>query len=235
MQDHPTMRRWPIVAAVVATVALATAAILTRTGTDDDSAPTATEHRAVPAAAPDPRPVGQAEAGPVGRDEAGAAAVAVRVATASQRWLYMTDDQVAAEVTDIATADAGPRMAEDTVAEIRSARGQLGISPGRVWWLVRPMASKVERANEDSARVSVWIVTVLSAPEVAAPQSEWMTITVDLDWTPDGWRVDDVRETAGPTPMTGPRDDPWNAVPFDDALAGFVRLDGEALQPARLP
>jgi hypothetical protein len=159
----------------------------------------------------------------------------VRVATAAQDWLYLTDEQIAAEVTGLATPEAGPWLAEETVAEIRSARGQLGVSPGPVWWLVRPMATHVERADTDTARVSVWVVTVLSAVEVAAPQSEWMTVTVDLEWTPGGWRVDGVREEPGPTPMTGPRDDPWDAVPFDDALTGFVRLDGEAVQPAGQP
>jgi hypothetical protein len=58
-----------------------------------------------------------------------------------------------------------------------------------------------------------------------------MTITVDLDWTPDGWRVDNVAEEPGPTPMAGPHDDPWDAVPFDQALDGYVRLDGDPVMP----
>lgn len=235
MPDHAPGRRWPLAAAAVATVALVAAAILTRTGSPEEQAPVAEARVGTPAAAAGPGSGARSESETAGRDAKGAAAVAVRVATASQDWLYLTDAQVAAEVTGLATPEAGPWLAEETVAEIRSARDQLGVSPGRVWWLVRPMATHVERTDADTARVSVWVVTVLSAVEVAAPQSEWMTVTVNLEWTPGGWRVDGVNEDPGPTPMTGPRDDPWDAVPFDDALAGFVRLDGEPVQPAGQP
>jgi hypothetical protein len=228
--DQRHARRWPVLAAAIATVAIVAAAILTRTGSSQDPA-AVTPARHQPPVSATSSGSGAPSEGDEGRDGVGAAAVAVRVATASQRWLYLTDEQVAGEVTGLATAEAGPWLAEETVAEIRSARDQLGSSPGAVWWLVRPMATRVERANAHTAQVSVWVVTVLSAVEIAAPQAEWVTVTVDLDWTPEGWRVDGVREEPGPTPMTGPRDGPWDAMPFDDALSGFVRLDGEAVKP----
>ena len=110
------------------------------------------------------------------------------------------------------------------------ARDQLGASSGRVWWLVRPLAWNVETFDGDQARVAVWVVTILSAAEVAAPQSEFLTVTVDLAWLDGDWRVDGVRDHLGPTPMTGPQDQPWDAVPFDETLAGFTRLDGEPVQ-----
>jgi hypothetical protein len=235
MPAPTTRRRWAIAAPAVATVALVAAAILARTGGDPDHPAGPAQRSETGATRPGPDPAVPRGAAPARRDAAGAAAVAVRVATASQRWLYLTDEQVAAEVTALATPAAGPVLAEDTVAEIRAARDQLGASPGRVWWLVRPMATQVEHADADAARVSVWVVTVLSAAEVAAPQSEWMIVTVDLEWTPEGWRVDAVREDPGPTPMTGPHDDPWDAIPFDDVLAGFVRLDGDPVEPAQVP
>ena len=96
-----------------------------------------------------------------------------------------------------------------------------------MWWLVRALAWKVESIDRREARVSVWTVTVLSAAKVAAPQSEWMTVTVDLRWVHGDWRVDDVRDVLGPTPMMGPKDRAWDAEPFDDALDGYARLDGE--------
>jgi hypothetical protein len=113
-----------------------------------------------------------------------------------------------------------------------------------VWWLVRPLAWRVESFATDQARVAVWVVTILSAAEVAAPQAEYATITLDLAWVNgdpgdddrDGdrqegdWRVDAVRDTPGPTPMTGPHDQPWDSVPFDEALAGFTRMDGEPVR-----
>lgn len=163
------------------------------------------------------------------RGEDGAVTAAVAYATASQRWLYLTDDEITTAVTGIATPVAAPRLAADVVSEIRTARDQLGASPGRVWWLVRPLAWRLDHHAADEARVSVWVVTVLSAAEVAAPQTEWMTVTIDLAWVEGDWRVDAVHDAPGPTPMTGPRDQPWDAEPFDDTLDGFTRMDGERL------
>jgi len=160
-------------------------------------------------------------------DRDGATAAAIAYATAPQRWLYFTDDEIVAAVEAIATPVAGPRLSEEVVTDVRTARERLGESPGRVWWLVRPMAWRIESFTPDEASVSVWTVTVLSAEEVAAPQCEWITVTVDLAWIEGDWRVDGVRDTPGPTPMTGPGDQPWDAVPFDEALAGFTRMDGE--------
>lgn len=160
------------------------------------------------------------------RDEAGAEAAAVSFATAPQRWLYFSDAEIGLAVAMIATPTARAGLTDDVVAEVAAARERLGESPGRVWWLVRPMATDIEAHSGDHARVAVWVVTVLSAVEVAAPQTEWMTVTVDLEWNGD-WRVDGVAQSPGPTPMIGPGDRPWHAEPFDDGLEGFTRLDTE--------
>lgn len=163
-------------------------------------------------------------------DGAGAAEAAIAYAGASQGWLYLTDEEIRAAVADVATPEAGQRLAEDVVVDVYAARARLGTSPGRVWWLVRPLAWNVERYTADEARVSVWTVTVLSAAEVAAPQTEWMTVAIDLAWVDGDWRVDAVRSTPGPTPMTGPNDQPWDAEPFDHALDGFTRIGEELVR-----
>lgn len=179
------------------------------------------------------------EAGPVteeagmavgySRGAPGAEAAAVSFATAPQRWLYFTNADIGLAVARIATPTARARLTDDVVAEVAEARERLGESPGRVWWLVRPLATNVEAHSGHGARVAVWVVTVLSAVEVAAPQTEWMTVTVDLAWDGD-WRVDAVHQAPGPTPMIGPGDRPWDAEPFDDGLAGFTRLDVEPVR-----
>jgi hypothetical protein len=164
------------------------------------------------------------------RDEAGAVAAAVSYAAAPQRWLYFSDEEIRAAVAEIATPVATPRMADEVVLDVSNAREQLDASPGRVWWIVRPLAWRVDRFVADEARVSVWVVTILSAAEVAAPQAEYGTVTIDVAWVDGDWRVDAVRDTPGPTPMTGPHDQPWDAVPFDEALDGFTRMDGEPVR-----
>jgi hypothetical protein len=156
----------------------------------------------------------------------GAIAAAVSYAGASQRWLYLPDDQVAAAVEQIAAPASARRLADSVVADVRAARKRLGASPGAVWWLVRPLAYRVDRESPAAVTVSVWTVAVLSAEQVAVPQSEWVTVTIDLEWSA-GWRVAAVADRPGPTPATGPRDRPWDAVPFASALSGFTRLGEE--------
>jgi hypothetical protein len=233
-QDTPPSRRTAIIATVVV-AALIAGVLLIRIGQDNGSGDDDNDARP---AAETPRPtIATGRAGPAGdaagvpvgfsADEPGAVAAAVAYATASQRWLYFTDEEIEAAVAEIATPVAAPRMAEDVVADVSMAREQLAQSSGPIWWLVRPLAWRVDDYRDTDARVSVWIVTILSAAGVAAPQSEFLTVTLDLSWVDGDWRVDGVRDTPGPTPITGPHDQPWDAEPFDEALDGFTRMDGE--------
>lgn len=161
------------------------------------------------------------------RSEAGARAAAIAYAGASQRWLYMSDEEVRAAVGAIATEASTARLADEVVAEVALARDALAASPGRVWWIVAPLASRVDVYGPTAARVTVWTVTVLSAPEVAVPQADWLSVVVDLEWHGGDWRVGAVDDGPGPTPMLGPRDDPWNAPRLDEVLAGFERVGEE--------
>jgi len=193
---------------------------------DLDSAPPSTVGRPVREAGPL-----AVEAGvPVGfaPTEEGAVAAALVYASASQRWLYFDDTEIIAAVAVLATPAAAETLTAEVVAEIIMARDQLAASSGRVWWLVRPLATRVEFFTEAAARVSVWTVTVLSATGVAVPQAEWLTVMVDLKWSEGDWRVDGVRSTPGPTPILSPKDEPWTADRFDDGLDGFTRVDSEA-------
>ena len=133
------------------------------------------------------------------RSESGARATAIALATASQDWLYLDDEQIDRAVRAIATASAGPSLSAETVAELRTARDGLAKSTGRVWWLVRPLASQVERFDQETARVVVWTVTILSAADVALPQADWMRVTVDLAWDGDAWRLQAIADVPGPT------------------------------------
>ncbi len=157
------------------------------------------------------------------RTEPGARAAAVVFATASQDWLYLSDEEIDRSVRVIATPAAGPSLSRETVAELGAARDALRSSPGRVWWLVRPLASRVERFDPTSARVVVWTLTVLSAADVALPQAEWMRVAVDLVWADGAWLVQAVADTPGPTPMSGTSDRPWEPEALDRALDGFER------------
>lgn len=237
MSGHEaTSRNRLLILAGVIVAVLLIWVLITNTASNPPTGSAAPEAEAVaptrPVAPGTPVPTGEAAGMPVGfaPGEHGAIVAAVAYATAPQSWLYFTDDEIRAAIDQIATPAAVPRLADDIVAEVAIAREQLGASSGRVWWLVRPLAWEVEFHDDNEARVSVWVVTVLSAAEVAAPQSEWMTVTLDLAWVDGDWRVDAVRDAPGPTPIIGPNDRPWDAEPFDETLSGFTRMDGEPVQ-----
>jgi hypothetical protein len=218
------------VAAGVFVVLVAAAALLVRLGqptpsSDQESPPPS----AISTTTTDPgSPSGSSgrPAATEGRDEAGATAAAVAYATAPQEWLYMSDDEVQAAVAATATPTAADRLGTEVVDEIAAARAELVDSAGPVWWIVHPLATKVDAFTPAAARatVSVWVVAFLSAADVAVPQTEWTTTTFDLEWSAGGWRVAAVTESVGPTPAVGPSDQPWEPEPLDDALEGFTRL-----------
>lgn len=150
----------------------------------------------------------------------------VEYATASQNWLYLTDEQIDAAIREIALPSAADRLSEETVSELSVAREALKSSAGPVWWFVRPLAVHAE-VGETRADVSVWVVTVLSAADVAVPQADWMTLDLALVRDGDRWLLESIADTVGPTPMSGVRDEPWQPEPFDEALIGFERVGSE--------
>lgn len=154
-------------------------------------------------------------------------AAAVEYATASQDWLYLTDEEIEAEVRAIAAPGSADRLVEETVGELGLARDGLMASAGRVWWLVRPLAVKEVSSTSSRAEVSVWVVTVLSASDVAVPQSDWSTLDLVLVRDKGRWLLESIEDEPGPTPICGVRDEPWQPEPFDDALDGFVRIGSE--------
>lgn len=191
-------------------------------GETRDAAPSAQRSRTVPR----DRPAGVIEGGHR-PSEAGARAAALAYASASQDWLYLSDEEIERSVLAIAAPAVGPELSRETVTEVGVAREALSKSPGRVWWVVRPLASRVERFDHQTARVVVWTVTVLSASDVALPQADWMRVAVDLAWVDGSWRVQAIADVPGPTPMTGTTDRPWQPEPFDTALDGFERVSSE--------
>ncbi len=160
-----------------------------------------------------------------GADAAGARAAAIEYATGPQRWLYMTDAAVTAELAAITGEEIGAAVIDDVVGELRLARDALSAAAGRVWWFVSPLATRVDPHGDGTrVRVSVWSVSVISAEGVAVPQSDYQTDVFDLAWRDGGWRIVGIAEAVGPTPTLVTRDEPWDARRFDEALDGFARL-----------
>lgn len=233
-QANTPSRRLVVVAAAVV-LALVAGLFLVRTGRDSTrpvpilgtSGSTAAPGTTISFTAPAQSGDGPETSLDNSKSEPGAVDAAVAYATASQRWLYFTDEEIKTAIAAIATRNAAPRMTKEVTAEVSMVRDQLAQSKGSIWWIVCPLAWRVEQFNGNEARISVWTVTVLSAAGVAAPQSEYLTVVLDLERVEDEWRVDGVQDTPGPTPITGPKDQPWDAEPFDRVLDGFTRMGEE--------
>lgn len=225
-----TARRvWLLVVAAV--VVFAAGVLLTRTGsspagTGDEQAESDGEQPATDTTAPGTgSPAIPSEAASdVSGDEDGAVSTALELASVAQDWLYLSDEDLDAAVRSVAAPVSADRLVEEVLAEVGLARDALARSPGRVWWVVNPLAWRVDTFTSSRAQVSVWTVSVLSAADVAMPQSDWTTTAFDLEWQGDRWRLVSMNDTLGPTPQVGGRDQVWEPEPFDDALVGFTRV-----------
>lgn len=156
--------------------------------------------------------------------ESAAVTAALEVAPATQDWLYVTDEEIRADLDRLATVDAAPRLTHAATESATRARESLRGATGPVWWIVRPLAWRVERFSGRQATVTVWQIQILAARDVAAPQSRYRNVTVDLDWVDGQWLLSDLVETDGPAATPAPGDPVWDSHRFDQALEGFTRV-----------
>jgi hypothetical protein len=193
-----------------------------------------------PAAPPAPSPQaersGTAGAGPT-REESGIpvgfapsrdgarAAALTYTATVSQRALFFTPAQAEVAIRLVAADGAEAPLVNDALAQLDAARTPLATGTGTTWWVVRPLAARVEAYTADRARVSVWQVRVLSRQGVVVPQSSWITETVDLVWEHGDWRLWSTTTRPGPTPVLDGSDLPASAAALDGDLRGFTPVD----------
>jgi hypothetical protein len=207
------MTRRRIIAAVL-TVTVIAGLALTRLH-DDDPTPDRSGQR------PNTEPV-------VGGTREAATNAAIHFATAPQGWLHESDEAIRADIEQLAVPHARDDLAAAALEEVATARASLAASPGPVWWLVRPLAWRVDSFTGTRAEVAVWLVRILSAVEVAAPQSTYVTVTLSLEWSGGDWQLAAVTETPGPTPRGAPAGDQLDdAASFDKALRGFTRVGSE--------
>lgn len=175
-----------------------------------------------------PGPTRETDGAPAGfartREGARAAAIAY-TATLSQRLLYAEPTTAEAAVRAVAADASEDSLVADALAGLDAAREPLATGTGATWWAVDPLAVKVEAFSPDRARVSVWLVRVLSRQGVVVPQSSWLTETVELVWEADDWHLWADSSRPGPTPVLDGSDLPATAAELDTELTGFELLD----------
>jgi hypothetical protein len=227
--ERPAFRRLAV-AGAAALVFLAGMAARGAVGDRGESQPQTVPAPADQAAATAGR-TGEADGTPAGfarsRDGARQAAIAY-TATLSQRLLYLEPDAAEAAVRAVAAEASADTLTNDVLAGLRTVREPLAMGTGATWWVVEPLAAKVEAYTADRARVSVWVVRVLSRQRVVVPQSSWVTETVELVWEGGDWRLWSDESTPGPTPVLDGSDVPASAAELDTELTGFELVDRAA-------
>lgn len=188
-----------------------------------------TQPRVAPAAdspdeGPGPREIVDGVGVGFSHNAAGAVAAAVSYTIAPQAWLYLSDETVRTSAEALTVPAAHAEIVPDLVEDARLLRDQLTQASGTVWFVVAPLATKVDNYRDDEARVQVWATRVLSADGVAVPQAGWQTLSFVLVWSDGDWRIGGVDEAEGPTPQLEVGLQPWAADYLDQELQGFVRL-----------
>lgn len=95
---------------------------------------------------------------------------------------------------------AANARAFEQVAESMAATLEVPVM--RLTWVEAPLTTTLVEANDDTATVDVWTVSVLGAPDSGPPQQVWRTVSVVLDLVDGRWLVADSSATSGPTPVT---------------------------------
>lgn len=179
---------------------------------------------APPDVAPAAEPVSETRGFERSRPGARAAAVAY-TATLAQRLLYLEHNDADSAIREVAASASADTLAAETADDLKAVRDGLTVGVGATWWVVQPLAVRVDAYAPERARVSVWLVRVLSRQGVVVPQSSWVTESVDLVWERGDWRLWTTTETPGPTPVLDGSDMPASAAGLEEDLAGFELLD----------
>lgn len=93
---------------------------------------------------------------------------------------------------------------DQQLGELSEALGEDSIVPPQITWIEVPLSAHVDQEEKDTARVDVWSVVVVATPDVGVPRQAWRTVTVELVWENDDWKVDGWTVEAGPTPALAP-------------------------------
>jgi len=194
------------VAAALAAVALAFTALRACSSDDGDDRPT---QPAPLVTDPGDQPIGPTRVDhdvPMGwrHDAAGARAAAMSAVgmtgpVARAGFITRRDmiDQLATTRYKDTLASTSARQLDDLMGDLGSA----GLVPADLLWAELALTARVVDATPRRARVDVWTVLVIGAPGVGVPRQAWRTVTVELAWERDDWRIDRWASEPGPTPV----------------------------------
>ena len=110
-------------------------------------------------------------------------------------------------IASIASTRFAPELSRTSaaqLAELTATIGGAGLSAAELTCEELPLTFHVIAAEAERATVEVWSLLIIGAPAHSAPRQAWRTVTIELVWERDAWRVDRWDVAAGPTPALTP-------------------------------
>jgi hypothetical protein len=150
--------------------------------------------------------------------ETGARAAAVAYAEYPAIVVGLPVETAAVAQADVASDSARVALVAQTrqrLEQLYAAAPQETLS-----YRVAVLAASVSMSGVDRAHTMVWQVGVLTTPS-GPIYAEWSTVTQDLVWEHNDWRVASEQMQPGPTPTPDPNSPPTVASELATQLAGF--------------
>lgn len=110
-------------------------------------------------------------------------------------------------IEQLATQGFASDLTETTdrqLADLAEVLGEESILPPQLTWAEIPLTARVVSQTTNRVVVEVWSVVVVATPDVGVPRQAWRTVTVELAWESDDWKVGGWAVEPGPTPALAP-------------------------------
>lgn len=123
------------------------------------------------------------------------------------------EDQYRQAIREVAAPDwtsKAEELADNTLSFLEERYGSEGT------FSFVPARYRVVEFAQDAATVDLWGVTLATGPKIAGVEETWITGTLQLVWTSDGWRVAGQDSATGPTPELVRADDERGGNPLSD-------------------
>lgn len=152
-------------------------------------------------------------------DPQGATAAAVGFARYSETAVGAPEATVLAAEAVMAADASRARLLADATAKLRAL---YAVHPAdRLTYRLAVLATRTTIHSADAVRVELWQLSVLTAPGIPTRQ-DWSTVTYELVWERNDWRVLTEAELPGPYPATWPQAMPSSAGELEARLTGFT-------------
>lgn len=163
------------------------------------------------------------------RSFAGARAAAIAYSgSLNQSLLYLDRETADKAVGEASTAAFAESYRADGPSVWGEWRLSVATGTGPLWWVVSPLAIRMDGYNDDEARASVWMSVMVSRAGALDPRTFQVTQALRLRWERDDWKIDSSTYTPGPYVTGSDTSGRVTAAELDRRLAGYslIGVDG---------